>query len=242
MTDQRKTPEAEDPRRPPSLLPDSASSVTGRIEVIIAAAEKAAAGIIEDAEAQARRHLEESRVRADGVANERARVLTRLTDSLIERAEKVKHQSEELISALDQAKLEIEDRVRDELASMPADEPPPLTEAPAPEGESERLPAVPHLKPVQPAHEQEGAALAGDADQAPSDAQPPNSRKGTEPFPRRSVVASNASDPASPGARLLATQMAVAGSSRDEIESRLRNEFGIQDAGPMLDAILGPER
>jgi hypothetical protein len=35
--------------------------------------------------------------------------------------------------------------------------------------------------------------------------------------------------------------MAVAGSSRPEIESRLRSEFGIDDAGPMLDAILGRE-
>jgi hypothetical protein len=35
--------------------------------------------------------------------------------------------------------------------------------------------------------------------------------------------------------------MAVAGSSRDEIESRLRNEFGIKEAASMLDNILGPE-
>lgn len=44
------------------------------------------------------------------------------------------------------------------------------------------------------------------------------------------------------GARLLATQMAVSGSSREEIEQRLRNRFEIEDANPILDAILGPER
>jgi cell division septum initiation protein DivIVA len=43
------------------------------------------------------------------------------------------------------------------------------------------------------------------------------------------------------GARLLATQMAVSGSSREEIESRLRNRFEIEDTTPILDAILGPE-
>lgn len=43
------------------------------------------------------------------------------------------------------------------------------------------------------------------------------------------------------GARLLATQMAVSGSSREEIEQRLRNRFEIEDATPILDAILGPE-
>jgi hypothetical protein len=46
--------------------------------------------------------------------------------------------------------------------------------------------------------------------------------------------------PPSDGARLLAAQMAVAGSSREEIETRLRDEFGIQDAAPILDGILGP--
>jgi hypothetical protein len=41
----------------------------------------------------------------------------------------------------------------------------------------------------------------------------------------------------SDGARLLATQMAVAGSSRDEIAYRLHEEFGIQDATAILDEI-----
>lgn len=45
----------------------------------------------------------------------------------------------------------------------------------------------------------------------------------------------------SAGARLLATQMAVSGASREEIEERLRNGFEIEDASEILDAILGPE-
>jgi hypothetical protein len=43
------------------------------------------------------------------------------------------------------------------------------------------------------------------------------------------------------GARLLATQLAVQGSSREEIEQRLRNDFEIEDSDAILDAILGPE-
>ena len=35
--------------------------------------------------------------------------------------------------------------------------------------------------------------------------------------------------------------MAVSGSSREEIEARLRNGFEIEDTAPILDAILGPE-
>ncbi len=43
----------------------------------------------------------------------------------------------------------------------------------------------------------------------------------------------------SAGARLLATQMSVAGSSRDEIENRLRNEFHVDEPESVLDEILG---
>jgi hypothetical protein len=45
----------------------------------------------------------------------------------------------------------------------------------------------------------------------------------------------------SAGARLLATQMAVSGSSREEIEARLRSGFEIEDTSEILNAILGPE-
>jgi hypothetical protein len=45
----------------------------------------------------------------------------------------------------------------------------------------------------------------------------------------------------SAAARLLATQMAVSGSPRKEIEARLRNGFEIEDTSEILDAILGPE-
>ncbi|HET8566623.1 MAG TPA: hypothetical protein VFL77_09135 [Solirubrobacterales bacterium] len=46
---------------------------------------------------------------------------------------------------------------------------------------------------------------------------------------------------AAAGARLLATQLAVSGSSREEIEGRLRSRFEIEDTKAILDAILGPE-
>jgi vacuolar-type H+-ATPase subunit H len=69
-----------------------------------------------------------------------------------------------------------------------------------------------HLKPVESA-----AATDGQA----------------EPLaPRRSGSA---------GARLLATQMAVSGAERKEIEARLQSGFEIEDTSEILDAILGPE-
>src|SRR4051794_3169148 len=96
--------------RPPSAA-QGMSSATERIQVIIDAAEKAAAGIIEDAEAQARRYLEESRRRAEMITAERAQTISELTDSLIDQAETVKQQSDGLIAALDDAKGKIEERI-----------------------------------------------------------------------------------------------------------------------------------
>ena len=46
----------------------------------------------------------------------------------------------------------------------------------------------------------------------------------------------------SEGVRLIATQMAIAGSTRGEIERRLRIQFGVNDAGQALDEIFGTRR
>src|SRR4051794_21506120 len=50
---------------------------------------------------------------------------------------------------------------------------------------------------------------------------------------------SESGHPASDGVRLIATQMAIAGSTRDEIQSRLIDQFGIEDARPVLGEIFG---
>lgn len=128
------------------------SSTAERLAAIVEAAERAASKVIDDAEEQARRQLQEAGARADRIVAERLRAL--------------------------------------------ADELDPPT---APRRES-------HLKPVE------------------SEAEPsPGQRSG------------------SAGARLLATQMAVSGSSRQEIEQRLRSGFEIEDTSEILDAILGPK-
>lgn len=86
---------------------------------------------------------------------------------------------------------------------------------------------------------EEGAELVERPEPEPEPERKPRLRavasEGTpapEPEQRRSDAA---------GARLLATQLAVQGSSREEIEQRLRNGFEIEDADAILDAILGPE-
>lgn len=233
MEDEPRQPEGEDPPESGLPLRESVSSAGERIQVIIEAAEKAAAGIIEDADAQARRYIDASRRRADSLAEERVRVMSDLTDTLIRQAEIVRRQSDELLAALDSARGELASRIGQELSAgtAPAGEinPPPAEQAPqAP------TPRVPHLQPVETerpdlqAVESPQPQAGGPAPVEQTAAQAADSRGGDQ-------VPSD-------GARLLAAQMAVAGSSRDEIESRLRDEFGIQDAGPILDGILGPGR
>jgi hypothetical protein len=245
VSDQPTPPEDPGGGERSSPLRPSVSSATERIQVIIEAAERAAAGIIEDAEAQAHRYLDESRSRADRTIEERNRVMTEITDSLIAQAQVVKKESDDLIAALDQARLALEERVRRDLAALPGPAEAARTEpAPEPIQPSEAEPSlrevpppepreVSHLTPVEPQDEispfrVEGpssprADVAGDLPEEPA------------PEPKPGPPAPSA------GARLLATQMAVAGSSRGEIETRLRDEFGVDDAGPMLDSILGPE-
>lgn len=60
------------------------------------------------------------------------------------------------------------------------------------------------------------------------------------PFKRRSGVPSRDRDAgySADGVRLLATQMAVAGSSRQEIEARLSHEFGVDSPSELLDEVL----
>jgi len=75
---------------------------------------------------------------------------------------------------------------------------------------------------------------------------PPASSGKPEPHLRPVAAVPQPEAPVGPrsgsaGARLLATQMAVSGSSREEIAERLRNGFEIEDTSEILDAILGPE-
>jgi vacuolar-type H+-ATPase subunit H len=93
--------------------------------------------------------------------------------------------------------------------------------------------------------------LLGDGAIASVSAEPaePREKKGSGRGSHLSAVAPVEEPPEHPGessgsaagARLLATQMAVSGSSREEIATRLRNGFEIEDTTPILDAILGPE-
>lgn len=177
-----------------------------QVQPIIQAAEQAATGIIEDAEARARIYVEESRRRADELAKERAEDLWTLTDGLIARAEAVKKQSDELLTALNQTKRGAE-------AALQAAPVPPT-------------PPVDELDPPPPP--------AADHPETPV-------AEGSDPVPPPADPGPDVGREAPPdAARLLATQMAVAGGSRSEIANRLLEDYEIEDPESVLDDILGP--
>ncbi|MFI5027689.1 MAG: hypothetical protein ACHQCF_01750 [Solirubrobacterales bacterium] len=167
------------PRRP-------STEVAERLAVIVDAAERAALSVIDDAEAEARRYLEEAQVQADLIVAERLREAADLLEQHRGGAG---------------AELRLRPVGVDPLSSEEEEAEAPLTEEPAPELEPE--------SEIEPEFETE------------------------EPEPRANL--------GSAAARLLATQMAVSGSSRREIAMRLRNGFDIEDTDEILDAILGPE-
>lgn len=109
------------------------------------------------------------------------------------------------------------DRARQELGALV---PEPAAEPSAP-SRTNHLSAVPSTEPELP----------------PA----PVSVPAPEPEPEPAAVEAFEQRGTPAGARLLATQMAVSGSSREEIEARLRSGFEIEDTAAILDAILGPE-
>jgi vacuolar-type H+-ATPase subunit H len=221
-------PEGGGPPRGENPGPES-EAVGSRVESVLDAAERAASGIRQDAEEWARQYMEETRRKADEMATQRVQELSQLTDSLMNRARSVAKQSDDLISALDDAARNLLTTGGSGGSAPPTASLPSSPPASAPPISSPETAAPP------PA--------------APPPAAPPAGRQPPEPAPPSAAPAEPAPPPSAPapsgrndsgvseGARLLATQMAVAGSTRDEIAWRLREEFAIHDSSAILDEI-----
>ena len=184
----------------------AAADTAERLAAIVEAAERAAVTVIDDAEAQARRRLEQAQEEADRLVAERLGSLAELTDSLVAEAEAIRGQAERLILSLHEAQRRLRSGGDGAAGVAPA--------SPRPQD--------PPLAPVRPSH-LSAVEPAPDPSPAPTELRPAGG------------------DGTAAGARLLATQMAVSGSSREEIAARLRNGFEIEDTASILDAILGPE-
>jgi uncharacterized phage infection (PIP) family protein YhgE len=162
-----------------SGLQRSAAAASEKIQAIIDTAERVANEIQTEADAEARRYLDERRREADRLAEERIGQLSQLSRSLVRRIDRVQGLADELAQELEAA-----------VSSL---------------GEIGKAPAKPQ--------EASGTAEAQQQTDADGDV--------------------------SEEAVLRATQLAVSGSSREEIESVLAAEFELEDAGAVADDILG---
>jgi hypothetical protein len=202
-----------------SELRRAVTDATTRIQEIIDTAERVAVQIRTDAEASAGAYLEERRRAADLLVAEQMRVLAALAHELSDHAASLGRQSETIVAALEGAVA----RLR--TASV----------SPGPERAHHR------------------GAEAGVPAEAPGPDLPPKrgpepaSESRPEPGPEPQAAPPPAAAPAQPivdspdAALLRATQLAVAGSGREEIEAALRRDFGIDEPGEVLDRILGPD-
>jgi hypothetical protein len=145
----------------------------------------------------------------------RGELTASVADALVDRTAEIRNDCERLASLVTRsAKLIAEREGRESTATAPSAPPPPPQIAPAPEPEAEaEAPAVETAQPER---------LTDDLSDTP--------------------VPVSASGGTSEGVRLIATQMAIAGSSRAEIEHRLRIQFGVVDASQALDDIFGNRR
>ncbi len=184
--------------------------------------------------------------RAEGSAESRIsreRLVAELADSLVARAEELKRDAKNLADVLDRASMRLD--VTPAASCEPvANDRPATSEAPPPA--EAKVAAVSAPSEAQP-ERQRGTReklldKVADRFESPSDEAPATGRRIA--FKRRSSASPRIAQPTTPsadGLRLLATQMAVAGSGREEIEDRLNKDFGIDDASTLLGDIgTGP--
>jgi vacuolar-type H+-ATPase subunit H len=226
-------------------------TTAARLAEIVAAAEQAAKGVIDEAEAEARERLADASEEADRIVAERLDRLAGLTEQLDLQAEALKRGAEALRAALAEARAEFGGAESLGGSRTMHDSAPPVE--PEHEGRREpdrdpQRPAGPSLSIVGGKDPLDAAPFSGsnyvgpepDGTSPPDSTEPPSATPGRLESPEPEFEPTANGTPA--GARLLATQMAVSGSSREEIEQRLRSGFQIADATSILDAILGPGR
>ena len=231
----RTQPEPEEPSPQKSEGPPPASAqpgaarvvgdTAGHIQQIISAAERAAANIKADAVADAERYAERRRLDADEavaehrraaeeLAAEQARALGEVAETLTTKVSVLEAQLGAIVAELHEAVGRLQ---AGSAISAPTSKPRESTVPP----EAGSAKVFSYGKPSAGAREAPGAAGSS--------------------TPRSIRPVASRSDQQRETALLRATQMAVAGSGRGEIETALKKELGIRDPGSILDQVIGAD-
>jgi hypothetical protein len=234
-----------------------AGDASQRVQSIVSAAEAEAAGLLRDAEreadlirreaqAEGDRIVDDARRRADEVLAERMQLLADMSDGILERTEMlfdridaaghVKRQFDDLLRGLGEAAdgLAREAGITRRSGSRSS------AHAPRSSAHTSRPPVAPPprtatapVRPVPPAPE---VAPPPRREAPPTRRPEPLQRR---PEPRR---VDDKTDARFDGARLVALQMAVAGSTREEVHAELQRAFRLADPTPILDDVFGGPR
>jgi len=219
-----------------------------QIEQIMQSAEEQATEIVAAAERESARRLEDAELRANSILAERAAWLDELHSELVERAGSAHTASLDFVSAIHDAARQLRDQPEFPSSSgssaddLDQDSTPMRGEAG--DDTNEKAGTTEEIGD-QTLGEESTGELENLRDRLRRGSRKPtrltraNPDKAGEAGPERTVLAKPSASPRAPeGAMLLATQMAVSGSSREEIERRLRDEFQITDTTPILDSLL----
>ena len=236
-----------------------AGDASQRVQSIVSTAETEAAGLLRDAEREAElirreaqaegdRIVDEARRRADELVAERMQLLADMSDGIVERTEvlfdridatgHVKRQFDDLLRSLGEA---AENVAREGGGRRPATRS--SVHVPRSSAHTAR-PAASHTPrpastPVRPVAPTPAAAPAPRREPAAAPVRRPEPVQ-SAPEPARRVE--DHSDARFDGARLVALQMAVAGSTREEVHSELQRAFRLSDPSSILDDVFGGPR
>jgi hypothetical protein len=227
------------------------------VGAILEAVEREASRLREEARAETARYLEDARRQADALVAERQRRIAAVSEELLrkseavvarlEDAEPVRAGFESLVRALGDAA----ERLSRETGGMPpaaappafhetwvppAPPPPPGPEAPATAPAAATPAAEPGTEPPRFRPAREGGASPFTSRTSAEPAPPAQQPATPEPQPEPSARPWHRAE----DSRLVAMQMAIAGSTRGEVRDHLAAVLGVLDCDRILDGIFGP--
>jgi hypothetical protein len=174
-----------------------------------------AARVQADAEAEAGRYLAGRRAKADRLVQARRRAVSEAGESLLAHAKGLRERAEALAGELERSAAQIRE-LSDDVDAGEIENAAPVDGAPTRATK----------QPVGSSGSVRGYA---------------GTSRGEGRSPRLAPSRRRGGDGAPEEALLRATQMAVEGNPRDEIDRTLRKKFGLMDTAPILDEILGRE-
>lgn len=186
--------------------------------------------IAEVVEAELRKEVAEARRRLDAEVDARLARLREMTDGLLERAARVSDELDGLAAALRDAATDAVDTANAPLGAGLAGDPGSLADPDDAEPFATAAPTT-----IDAPEAELGAP--GPESFRPTIVARPGAADDVAPTPEPEPAAT--AEPPSDAARLVAVEMALAGSSRDDVDRHLRSAYDVADTGDLLDDVFG---